>query len=255
MELNELQCRLSTILFAIDDFCKKNKINYYLESGTALGAVRHKGFIPWDDDIDISMDINDFKRFCQLFEAEPPEGLAIQTHHTDMNYINGYAKVRDLGTRTNEDRINIEYKYNGLFVDVFPYEHVNPFCLRISHLLLHRPMFKLVKSKGKRFGFVSLLLNCLYVISLIFDSFMRLLSHVLPTTYSYSYGCNIYAFKNQFSKDMFAPAKYMEFEGRQLPVPGKVELFLERLYGDYMTLPPVDQRPKPHYIDYQILDK
>lgn len=252
MDLKELQHRLTIILFAIDDFCKENNIPYYLESGTALGAIRHKGFIPWDDDVDIMMDRKDFVRFCKLFSHNPPKGLALQIHKTDHNYINGYAKVRDLYTETKEDRINIEYKYNGLFVDIFPYEKVNPFLLRLSHVFFHRTMFWLVSKKGSRNGAISLLLNMNYVLSLIFDSFCRLLSKILPTTYSYTYGCNVYALKGQFMEEYFTPARYLSFEGRLLPVPNNVEKFLESLYGDYMVIPQENQRPHPHYIDCKV---
>ncbi len=254
MELRELQIRLTNILFAIDDFCKEYNIPYYLEGGTALGAVRHKGFIPWDDDIDISMDRKDYKRFCKLFSDNPPKGLVIQTHKTDHNYINGYAKVRDLNTETKEDRINIDYKYKGLFVDIFPYEDVNPALLRISHIFFHRSLFWLVSKRGGRIGVVSTVLNFLYIVSQIFDCLCRFLSKFLPSTYSYSYGCNIYAFKGQLKREYFAPFRLMEFEGRLLPVPNQVEKFLESLFGDYMVLPPEDQRPHPHYVDCKVFE-
>lgn len=253
MELRELQNRLTEILFTIDDFCKENGIPYYLEGGTALGAVRHKGFIPWDDDIDICMDIKDYEKFCNLFIQAPPKGLALQIHRTDHNYINGYGKVRDLNTLTKEDRINIDYKYKGLFVDVFPYEEVNPLLMRISHLCFHRVLFWMASKKWKKYGLGFIILNVLFYISVFFDSICRLLTKVLPSTYSYTYGCNAYAHMNQMNKNLFLPARYIEFEGRKLPVANKIEIILTNFYGDYMRIPPIGERPHPHFNDTIVL--
>lgn len=253
-ELHKLQKRLTEMLFIIDDFCKKNNINYMLEGGTALGAFRHKGFIPWDDDIDISMDYAEYKRFCQLFVKNPPSGLALQIHETDKNYINSYAKIRDLNSYMKEDRVNIDYKFNGLFIDVFPYENVNPTLLQISHLLFHRIQFAMAEAKSDKYGILSFAINLFFYISLFSDTIFRFVSKILPTTYSYTYGCNIKAKMGQWKEDTFFPIKEMMFEGKMLPVPGKIEEFLANKYGDYMRIPPEDQRDHFHCVGFELYD-
>lgn len=251
-DLHKLQTRLTELLFIVDDFCKKNKINYMLEGGTALGAYRHGGFIPWDDDIDISMDYSEYKRFCKLFIENPPQGMALQVHSSDKNYINGYAKIRDLNSFIIEDRVEIDCKYHGLFIDVFPYEYVNPRLWRISHVLFHRIQFSLVETKSDKLGILSFALNTFYYISLFVDCIFRCLTKWLPTTYSYTYGCNIKAHMGQWDKSTFFPTKEMNFEGRLLPVPGKIEEFLKNKYGDYLTLPPEDQRNHIHCNGFEL---
>lgn len=253
-DLKTLQEKLISMIFIIDEFCKKYNIEYQLEGGTALGAYRHHGIIPWDDDIDISMDIKEYKRFCKLFIANPPKGMALQIHKTDKNYVNGYGKIRDLNSITAEERIGAEYKYQGLFVDVFPYEEVNPTLLKVSHLFFHRIQFSIIRKRFKQSSALSLILNFFYYLSVIGDSFIRILTKFTPTTYSYTYGCNIYAKMGQWRQDTFWPTKEMVFEGKKLPVPGKVEDFLEAKYGNYMELPPEEERNHVHYLNYKIFD-
>ena len=251
-ELRDLQHELMNMLLVVDLFCKKNGIEYCIESGTALGAKRHSGFIPWDDDLDICMDRSEYIKFCKLFIENPPEGLELQTHSTDKRYVNGYAKIRHLYSKTKEDRININYKHQGLFLDVFPYEQVNPFLLKISHLCFHRILFYLVSRKPDKLGFLVIVLNFFYYIAVTFDKIFRLITKILPSTYSQTYGCNIYAKMGQYNKEMFFPCKVVNFEGHRVPGPSKIEEYLNTTYGDYMKLPPIEQRNHVHYNSFTI---
>ena len=94
-ELRVIQLRMLDILLKIDAFCKQYGINYWLEGGYYVGAVRHGGFIPWDDDLDIGMDRRDYLKFKKLFLANPISGFHLQCHKTDKAYVAGYAKVRE----------------------------------------------------------------------------------------------------------------------------------------------------------------
>lgn len=252
-KLSDLQYELTNILLVVDRFCKKNGIEYSIESGTALGAKRHGGFIPWDDDLDICMDRREYIKFCKLFIENPPEGLELQIHSTDKRYVNGYAKIRHLYSNTTEDRININYKHQGLFVDVFPYEQVNPFLLKISHLCFHRILFYLVSIKPGKFGFLIIVLNFFYYIAVFFDNIFRIITKILPSTYSQTYGCNIYARMGKYKKEMFFPCKDIYFEGHIVSGPSKIEEYLTAAYGDYMKLPPVEQRNHIHYNSFTII--
>lgn len=111
------------ILRIVHDICVENNITYWLEAGTLLGAVRHKGFIPWDDDIDISMAREDYDRFLAIVQDKLPSDLILQTHQIDKNFPLEFAKIRKLGTTLVETGESDHEKYfQGVFIDIFPYE-------------------------------------------------------------------------------------------------------------------------------------
>lgn len=109
----------------IDEVCRKNNIKYYIHAGTLLGAVVHKGFIPWDDDVDITMQIKDYEKFLKLFESEFKEKYFVQTYKTDYFHPDNRCKIRMNGTKLNvlgdgEER----QKHNGIFLDIAPLYNV-----------------------------------------------------------------------------------------------------------------------------------
>ena len=112
--LRRQQLRMLEILLYVDKVCKEHNIRYWLSSGTLLGAVRHGGFIPWDDDLDIEMLREDYEKFVKVFPNN--EDFALQTLYTDPNYFNGFAKVRDLHSQISEFELDRHYKYRGLFI-------------------------------------------------------------------------------------------------------------------------------------------
>ena len=116
--LKEIQnCQLS-ILKDVADFCDKHNINYYLAYGTLLGAVRHKGFIPWDDDVDIFMEYYDLQRFKKLFIKEMSDKYFYQDNETDHTYIHMFSKIRKLGTYMPED--DEYHEHQEVWIDIFP---------------------------------------------------------------------------------------------------------------------------------------
>ena len=141
--LRRQQLRMLELLEAVDLVCKKYDIPYWLSSGTLIGAVRHQGFIPWDDDLDIEMLREDYLRLMKVLPEELPDKFVLQTHETDPNYISNYAKVRDMNSYLEEtnayDRI---WKYQGVYIDIFSLERI-PFSYpsvmnRKSSCITHR---------------------------------------------------------------------------------------------------------------------
>ena len=125
----QTQLIMLRLLKIINHICKEYKISYWLEGGTLLGAIRHKGFIPWDDDIDIGMLRKDYEKFYKVFHQIKPHGLFLQTHASDKNYLNPGtpAKLRDTSSIFLEsgDKPFQDF-YNGIFLDIFIFDHNVP---------------------------------------------------------------------------------------------------------------------------------
>ncbi|MDZ5034932.1 LicD family protein, partial [Clostridium perfringens] len=118
--LKEAQLRMLEILIEVDRICKKHHINYWLDAGTLLGAIRHEGFIPWDDDLDIGMLRKDYNKFLQIVKNELNSNFIFQSPETDDLCQNAFAKIRD---KNSEIRSKHNNERNlGVFIDIFPYD-------------------------------------------------------------------------------------------------------------------------------------
>lgn len=246
--LRRQQMRMLEILLEVDRICKKHDIPYWLSSGTLIGAMRHDGFIPWDDDLDIEMMHKDYLRLMEVLPKELPEWLALQNSDTDPNYFYFYAKVRDKRSRMLEqngyDRL---WQEQGIYIDIFPMEH-HPIWL---HKLTEKTvghMYKIwrtstddakaIKSVRRIFDFNNrFLFPC-------FRAIVPLLTiHLSPFTSHLSLitsGMGI-PFHNPRYKEEIFPLTTHLFEGHQLPIPGNADAHLRRIYGDYMQLPNLEK--------------
>ena len=135
--LRLMQMRMLELLLVVDRICRRHGLRYWLAGGTMLGAVRHKGFIPWDDDLDIEMLKEDYDRLIVILQDELPDTLAIQCMETDPNYFFQYAKLRDRRSTINEitpyDRM---WKERGIFIDIFPIEKTSRLLHRLSNITM-----------------------------------------------------------------------------------------------------------------------
>lgn len=238
--LRRHQLRMLEMLRYIDEVCKKYAIKYWLCSGTLLGAVRHGGFIPWDDDLDIEMLREDYKKFVKALELENSSDYVLQTHQTDPNYLAPYGKLRDLHSCIKEDNSNdLYYRYHGIYIDIFILEPSSSHRLnRDSNLLQH---YLLYKPNEFLYGIVRNIYFPLVYFSLyrIIFPVMRHISswnakgqlrHTLGSCFP----------KPRDRKDIF-PLEQISFEGYLFPVPCNYDSYLRKIYGDYMRLPDFDR--------------
>ncbi|WP_274972453.1 phosphorylcholine transferase LicD [Bacteroides fluxus] len=239
-DLRRMQLRMLEILDAVDRICKKHNITYWLSSGTLLGAIRHKGFIPWDDDLDIELLRGDYFKLIKLLELELPKEYVLQTNKTDNNYFNHYAKVRDLSScLVEENNANCNYKYKGIFIDIFPMEHTRNALLKFSAYIQFYIVLKLSKKKNDTLGVKRLLVKTFYVLTKLLFSFFRMFSVSKKDYITFPYG-SYYPLK--YNKNILFPTSLVLFEGKLYPAPKDWKKYLELAYGNYEKLPSKEER-------------
>ena len=247
--LREAQCRMLEMLKYLDEVCKSLMIEYRLSDGNVLGSIRHKGFIPWDDDMDIALERNDWIKLISYLKKNPHQQFVIQDHDTDPNYYGSWAVLRDLHSEYIIDSdIHKIRKYRGLQVDIFPFEKGNIMLFqRISSSFTwwnNRVNAKSRPLVAKFFYF--------FQFKLLYP-FFRILTRLLRLLRKEDYFMHCYGayWKDRFPVDVCKPYKPILFEGQLFPGPAKPYDYLKILYKNYMDLPPEDKR-RIHKADYII---
>ena len=233
--LRRQQERMLEILCEIDRICKKHGIRYWLSSGTLIGAVRHGGFIPWDDDLDIEMMREDYDRLMDVLPGELPSTMALQTHETDPTYFFYYAKVRDrrsiLAEGNNYDRM---WKEQGIYIDIFPLERQPLSIHKISEKTVGH-MYKIWRTcTDDAVGIRKVMRLFHFNLRFVFPV-LRLLCRLSGTDVITS-GMGIPYHNPRYARDIF-PLATQKFEGIEFPVPHNYDRMLRLMYGDYMKLP------------------
>ena len=246
-KLREAQKKMLQILLEFDRVCRKNSLVYWIDFGTLLGAVRHGGFIPWDDDIDLSMPPEDYRRFKKIAPAELADGFTLQTELTepDSKLGDGMFKVRMKNTLYLMEHDNFFLHYDkGIFIDIFesvPTPAINP---RVFKFIVRRI--------SKSHGFMH------YNKPLNFGNIIRYF--IFPVSYFFFYhivwkticlfsrkDCEftpirrvLYGYPSP--REAIYPLSEIEFEGHMFPCPHDPDRRLRDMWGDYMTLPPEEKR-------------
>ena len=251
-ELRAIQMVMLEMLIEVDRICRGNSIHYSLGCGTLLGAVREKGFIPWDDDADIFMLRDEYDRFCGVCARElDTERFFLQTWDTDPEYRIGFAKMRRNGTvyvRAGQEKMKY---HGGIFIDIMPFDNVPDY----YHIKRHKAFLRKCAIYRK----------VMYSLagSMCEDSFVKRLGYKILSLYpkdkvKRAFEAYATAYNNKktvgtrcvfglgelvFDKSMFDTYEDMEFEGRQFMVMGGWEYYLRQAFGYYyMRRPPLDQR-------------
>lgn len=236
--LRRQQLRMLDMLLELDRICKKHQIPYWLSSGTLIGAIRHNGFIPWDDDLDIEMMRNDYLRLLQVLPHELPDWLVLQSDTTDPNYFYYYAKLRDrrsyLEETNNYDRL---LKERGIYIDIFPLEKQR----RWIHILGEKTtghMYKVWRTSKDDAKSMPRIRRIFSVNQQLIYPLLRLLCR-LSWSKTITSGMGIPFHNPRYEEDIF-PLTTHDFEGHQLPVPHNADHMLRTIYGDYMKLPDLE---------------
>jgi len=258
--LARVQPVLLEMLEEIDRVCRENHIRYFLYRGTLLGAVRHQGFIPWDDDLDVVMLREDYEVFRRVAPEKLDSRYCFQDWYTDPRYAHPFGKLRKRNTVYLEAKGN-RLAENGFYVDVYPLDYApedprERKKLALTLLQLYR--LKLMKSgytpwkEGERTVWKKRLGYLLYQGAALAFSQERLIkkydalaSSVGETGTVYEQSAMPKSF--YFQKDWFGQTEEHSFCGKSFPCP-KADPVLTVLYGDYMELPPEDRRENRHQI-------
>ena len=265
--LRQLQLLELEILLEVDRVCKKHNITYYLGEGSLLGAIRHNGFIPWDDDIDILMKREDYEKFLQIAPVELGKDYFLQNSFSEKKFWVFFSKVRLL-RKTDFNQLDISNltEHNGPYIDVFPLDYVPRKAsfkqlytakkIKAYRYILFYKTRALKKPKNKKrkllyylskFYTVKHLHNELYKQSTKFNH----KSHKYLVNY-----CSYYNTTEQtIPVNFYDEPKYVKFEGHLLPVPNKADYILTSIYGDYMTLPPLEKRVIKHKFPAHLTSK
>lgn len=240
--LRKAQLIMLDMLIEFDAICKKHQLQYWLDSGTLLGTVRHQGFIPWDDDIDISMPIEDYNKLLKLAQSELSSEIFFQTAQTDKNFKFDYIKLRSNKASIvefHEKDKSIAY-HQGVFVDIFPmltienteannklYDSTLKEIRDVSSISLHTPNGK--DDPRKRAALVASLKQK-------HQGWKKDKTKVI-------YGGEMPDVAAWFDIEKVFPLSTMEFEGRPFPVPNNPSHYLDAIYSfDYRQLPPKNKR-------------
>lgn len=259
--LRELQMLELEILLEVDRICKKHHITYYLGEGTLLGAVRHEGFIPWDDDVDILMPREDYDRFLSLAPQELPEDMLLQNRRNTGEFHVFFTKVRmTRKTKFSQQYIQSFVKHTGPYIDVFPLDYVprksthkqlyharKIKALRYAAFYHYGTLKKPKKSKKKRaVYYVSRFLPASFLFWQIERS-MRRFNHSSCKRYLVNYGSYYNPVNQTQPASYYGEPRYLPFEGHLLPVPREYHFLLQSIYKRYWQMPPRGKRVIKHH--------
>lgn len=225
------------LLIFLDAICEKYNLTYWLDSGTLLGAERHGGFIPWDDDVDVCMPREDAQMLKKIMGNKIYEDhIVLQTINSDPNYLNdGWMTLRDTRTEYIQDsHIHNKLKYKGLQVDIFEVEcGLSDTTKRISIKMRNQLIHKLAMNyNGSTFMRNIANLNC-RIIHYIVNPILRIFK-TKDSTYDYGLGT---PFRINQSSSLIFPLRTIKFEGRTFKCPRDVDSYLTNIYGSWKIIP------------------
>lgn len=238
-ELRRDQLSMLDVLKEFAIICKENNITWWLDSGTLLGAARHGGFIPWDDDMDVMVAKKDYAKLRRILMKMKDSPYFYQCMQSDVEHVNTFGAFRKKeGRKLTTDRRSQYFRYGGLGMDVFTLDYSSKFSAHMSKFLylnLQHPS-QYIKTRWLRHFYIRTveILNFL-----IFIPLCRLVGLINPKgQYHHQYASSFY--KHPIYLRNIYPLTTLSFEGIECPVPGNWDAYLTDLYGDWHTPPSED---------------
>lgn len=255
--LKKLHTVETEMLAELDRVCRKNDIPYYITAGTLLGAVRHKGFIPWDDDMDVSMARTDFKRFLEACKTDLGEDYYIECQELNPDYWYAIPKICKKNTVfKNIQDSNLDENI-GIYVDIFMLDNVPKQTGKVQgfYAALANLLQATVSNRKTNFNVKKMSFKSKFFFYLTKPFSIRTLSlWRTKIAAHYSDNCDYFInlasrygrVKQTIHKSKFYPPVELEFDGYKFLAPKEYEYILNRIYGDYMQLPPIEKRHTTH---------
>lgn len=246
-DIKECQAILLDIAKQFVDICDRHNITYYMLGGTMLGAVRHKGFIPWDDDMDFGVMREDFDTLLVALDKELPKQFKAYTWKNSRNILGQVVKIADERTETHE-LYKEGFTPMGINIDIFPLDYTNGRnkCKRaLSHLIKRVYAYKYLSLKSrsllKKIAAIIIKPLLFWMSKATYTSWVTSLDSSDDGNYIVN-NSGIYGAKEIISKDVWGEPKKYQFEDTQFYGPADADSFLKHIYGDYMQLPPEGKR-------------
>ena len=253
--LEKLQETHIEILSEIVRICKKHNLCYFLIYGTLIGAIRHEGFIPWDDDLDIGMPRSDYDKFMKIAKTELGEKYYLQNSDSESEYWLTFSKVRKNNTLFEEPTLAKveEHVHKGIFVDIFPFDYVRKKQGNLVHVqfilskALSETMYYkagvFIDVKSLNYKRLDMVLKCFPMgILTKWQSKIASLQKAETAKYIADFNSSRKYLDAIFPVEWFMPVQESEFAGKMFHVPNGYHEYLTRIYGDYMKLPKEEER-------------
>lgn len=264
--VQRIQLRRAQLYIAdeIKRICELHHIKYFLDCGSMLGAVRHQGFIPWDDDMDIGMMKEDYEKFLKICENELKDEFFLDNYETNPANALVYSKMRLKGTKYIEEKGNAEAKHNEIFVDIFPYFSISDNAFKrkldgallagMSQAILSKSGYKVWKgeSKLKRLKFIPTdIVGKILTKKGMHRAVNRIVNKYKDTKMVciHSGSCYDYWY---VPKEIFDSMIEVKFEDRTYLIPKQYDVYLKTAYGNYMELPPENKRTTHSIVNLQM---
>lgn len=253
--LRALQLEELKILQQFKQICDKHQLKFYMTAGTLLGAVRHSGFIPWDDDIDVVMPREDFEKLRKIMSQDTPPGYFYQDGYTDDSYPFFFAKLRKNGTQVAEPTLEGVPMHTGIYIDIFPLD-ICPQSKSIAILFfksIELLTCGLLAQNNPKFtcGYVKWYMRLLHSVCRRMPRLVLLKSRdgvrsIVSRWCKQSRLCTVggahgYPYET-YQAEWFRTIDTVSFEGNLLPAPMGWDALLSNMYGDYMCPPPKGKR-------------
>ncbi len=255
--LRKLQLVENDILKVVAEFCKKHNVKYSLYAGTLLGAVRHGGFIPWDDDVDLFMERNEYERFLTLWQSEGVSGYTMQATNSPFYEGINHTKIRKDGTILASNKEMETDTHHGIWLDVFAFDKV-PTDKKKRKKFLFRAKLRLVYTRGYPYEKGGKLLKLISKILLLPSrkTQLKIRNKIekkiidkykdLKSGYEYISLASTENFKTFYPPEVIENLATINFEGGEYSAVKDYDKMLSIQYGDYMKLPPEEQRICKH---------